>query len=95
MDKLNEKASLSISLTGFSYVFWSKFMFFSGFGYLSVYVFGSKFLFFSGIGFRQIVREIYDCRFFEVVATASGALEVLIVVWSNIGLYSLRILLLN
>ena len=95
MDKLNEKASLSMSLTGFSYEFWSKFMFFSGFGYLSVYVFGSKFLFFSGIGFRQIVREIYDWRFFEVVARASGALEVSIVVWSNIGLYSIRILLLN
>ena len=93
MDKLNEKASLSMSLTGFSYEFWSKFMFFSGFGYLSVYVFGSKFLFFSGIGFRQIVREIYDWRFFEVVARASRALEVSIVVWSNIGLYSIRILL--
>ena len=95
MDKLNEKASLSMSLTGFSYEFWSKFMFFSGFGYLSVYVFGSKFLFFSGIGFRQIVREIYDWRFFEVAARASGALEVSIVVWSNIGLYYIRILLLN
>ena len=59
MDKLNEKASLSMSLTGFAYEFWSKFMFFSGFGYLSLYVFGSKFLFFSGIGFRQIVREIW------------------------------------
>ena len=93
MDKLNEKASCSMSLTSFVYEFWSKLMFFSGFGYLSVYVFGSKFLFFSGIGFRQIVREIYDWRFFEVVARASKALEVSIVVWSNIGLYSTRTLL--
>ena len=82
-----------MSLTGFAYQFWSKFMLFSGFGYLSVYVFGSKFLFFSGIGFRQIVREIYDWRFFEIVARAWRALEVLIVVCSNIRLYSIRILL--
>ena len=82
-----------MSLTGFAYEFWSKFMLFSGFGYLSVYVFGSNFLFFSGIGFRQIVREIYYWRFYEVVARASGALEVSIVVCRNIRLYSIRILL--
>ena len=38
MDKLNEKASLSMSLTGFAYEFLSKFMFFCGFGYLSIYL---------------------------------------------------------
>ena len=38
MDKLNEKASLSMSLTGFAYEFLSKFMFSSGFGYLSIYL---------------------------------------------------------
>jgi len=66
IDKLNEKSSLSMSLTGFAYEFLSKFMFFSGFGYLSIYLsiylsmsLVFKFLFFSGIGFRQIVREIY------------------------------------
>ena len=75
MDKLNEKASLSMSLTDFSYEFWSKFMFFSGFGYLSVYVFGSKFLFFSGIGFRQIVREIYDWQGFKSIRGFNCGLE--------------------
>ena len=48
-----------MSLTGFAYEFLSKFLFFSGFGYLSVYLcLWFKICFFAGIGFLQIVREI-------------------------------------
>ena len=82
-----------MSLTGFAYEFLSKFLFFSGFGYLSVYLcLWLKIWFFAGVGFLQIVREIC-LAIFEVVARPSGALKVSFVVWSNIGVYSMRILL--
>ena len=76
---------------------WSKFLFSSGFVYLSL-IGGPNLNFFSGIVYDQIVREICLTIFFGVVARASGALKVSVEVRSNVGkilyyVYTIRITL--
>ena len=60
--------------------------------YLSIYVYGSKFGSLLALVFFKLYEK-FVWRFFEVVSRPSGALKVSFVVWSNIGLYSMRILL--
>ena len=91
-DKLNKKASLLMSLTGLLMNFCPNFCSFLALAiYLSMFMVPNFCSLLALVFFKLYEKFVW--RFFEVVSRPSGALKISFVVSSNIGVYSIRILL--